>query len=167
VIVKNEHRISRPLLLVDVDGVISLFGFAQDRRPEGQFHWVNGVLHYISAQAGDCLRRLADSFDLVWATGWEETANEYLPRLIGLPNELPCLRFDEYAVFGSAHWKLGAIEAYTGPTRPTAWIDDSLTEACHTWASSRPGPTLLVETESDKGIEEEHVQQLLAWSHQL
>jgi hypothetical protein len=165
--VEKEHPISRPLLLVDVDGVISLFGFAQDQRPEGQFHWVNGVLHYISARAGDCLRRLGESFELVWATGWEETANEYLPRLIGLPAELQCLRFDEYAVFGSAHWKLGAIEAFAGPERPTAWIDDSLTEDCHAWANARPGPTLLIPTESDVGIEDEHVEALLAWAEQL
>jgi hypothetical protein len=165
--VEKEHPISTPLLLVDVDGVISLFGFAQDRRPDGQFHWVNGVLHFISAQAGARLRRLAERFELVWATGWEETANEYLPRLIGLPGELPCLHFDEYAVFGSAHWKLGAIDHFIGPERPTAWIDDSLTEDCHAWAEARTGPTLLVETASETGIEEGHVERLLAWAKQL
>jgi hypothetical protein len=165
--VEKERGFPKPLLLVDVDGVISLFGFAQDRRPAGRFHWVNGVLHFISAGAGGNLLRLAERFELVWATGWEETANEYLPRLIGLPGELPCLHFDEYAVFGSAHWKLAAIEAYAGPTRPTAWIDDSLTEDCHTWAEGRSGPTLLVQTESAEGIQDSHVEELLAWANEL
>jgi len=169
--VEREHSISKPLqkpiLLVDVDGVISLFGFAQDRRPDGGFHWINGVLHYISSQAGGRLRRLGEHFELVWATGWEETANEYLPRLLGLPGELPCLRFDDYPVFGQAHWKLGAIDHFSGPHRPVAWIDDSLDEDCFNWAAARTGPTLLVQTESDKGIEDEHVVTLVAWAHQL
>jgi HAD domain in Swiss Army Knife RNA repair proteins len=169
--VKNEHPIrsgaQKPDLLVDVDGVISLFGFAQDRRPDGRFHWVNGVLHYISAGAGERLRRLEAHFQLVWATGWEETANEYLPRLLELPGELPCLRFDEYPVFGQAHWKLSAIDAYAPPQQPLAWIDDSLTEDCREWAAARPGPTLLVQTKSERGIEEGHVAELIAWSHQL
>jgi hypothetical protein len=158
---------TKPALLVDVDGVISLFGFAQDRRPAGSFHWVNGVLHYISGGAGERLRRLSERFELVWATGWEETANEYLPRLLDLPGELPCLRFDDNPIFGSAHWKLGAIDRFAAPQRPLAWIDDSLDHGCHAWAHARPGPTLLVQTESDKGIQDEHVNNLLAWAHHL
>jgi hypothetical protein len=157
----------KPALLVDVDGVISLFGFAQDRRPAGDFHWVNGVLHFISAGAGERLLRLNGHYELVWATGWEETANEYLPRLLGLPAELPCLRFDDNPIFGSAHWKLGSIDRFAGPDRPLAWIDDSLDTSCHAWASTRTGPTLLVETASEEGIQDHHVDKLLAWSTQL
>ena len=71
---------NKPLLFVDVDGVISLFGFApsQDEAP-GPFHWVDGIAHCIPADAGSRLARLAERFELVWATGWEEKANEYLP----------------------------------------------------------------------------------------
>ena len=66
----------------------------------------------------------------MWATGWEEKANEYLPLLLDLPDdELPVLTFDGRAVFGTAHWKLEAIDEYAGD-RPAAWIDDSLDERC-------------------------------------
>ena len=37
----------RPVLFVDIDGVISLFGFGSGDRPEGGFHWIDGIVHYI------------------------------------------------------------------------------------------------------------------------
>lgn len=154
-----------PILFVDVDGVISLFGFPPGCAPEGRFSWINGVPHFISP-CGPRLQRLADRYELVWATGWEETANEYLPHLLGLPEALPCLTFDGRAEFGTAHWKLDAIEEYAAD-RPLAWVDDSLTEDCHAWASERQAPTLLVQTKSDVGLRDEHVDELLAWADEL
>ena len=53
------------------------------------------------------------------------------------------LTFDGRARFGTAHWKLEALDEYAGD-RPLAWIDDSLDESCHAWAAARPAPTLLV-----------------------
>jgi len=151
----------RPILFLDVDGVISLFGF--DEPPPGRFHWVDGVAHYIESACGERVRRLAERFDVVWATGWEEKANEYLPRLLDLEvEELPHLTFGD-AVFGSAHWKVEAIDAYAGD-RPAAWIDDSLDERCEQWAEQREAPTLLVETDSATGLLETHVEQLLDWA---
>jgi hypothetical protein len=150
-----------PLLFLDVDGVISLFGF--DEPPPGRFHWVDGVAHFIPAGCGARVRRLGKRFELVWATGWEETANEYLPRLLELPvAELPYLTFGE-AVFGTAHWKVAAIDAYAGD-QPAAWIDDSLDERCHEWARGREAPTLLLETDSATGLLDSHVEQLLEWA---
>ena len=32
--------------------------------------------------------------ELVWASGWEERANDHLPHLLGLPGGMPFLRFD-------------------------------------------------------------------------
>ena len=84
----------KPILLVDVDGVISLFGFAPGARPEGRFEMVDGIAHFLSATAGDHLRRLAAAFEPVWCTGWEEKANEYLPHALGLDGPWPFLSFD-------------------------------------------------------------------------
>src|SRR5277367_1550915 len=82
---------TKPLLMVDIDGVISLFGFPAHEHPEGAFHSIDGIVHFISAEAGRHLLALADDFDLVWCSGWEEKANEYLPHLLGLPAPLPFL----------------------------------------------------------------------------
>jgi hypothetical protein len=157
---------SRPLLAVDVDGVISLFGF--DQPPTGaaaRFELVDGMVHCISLAAGERLLRLGEHFDLAWATGWEDKANDYLPIILGLP-ELPCVRFEDAARFGSAHWKLGPLEEFSGD-RPLAWIDDSLDESCYEWAKARAAPTLLVPTESALGLEEAHTEALIAWAEGL
>src|SRR6185295_4024766 len=95
----------KPLLFVDVDGVISLFGVDADcglatgdapfsECPPARLHSIHGVMHYIPSDCGSRLLRLAERYELVWATGWEETANDYLPHLLGLPGELPVVTFD-------------------------------------------------------------------------
>ncbi len=152
----------KPILFVDVDGVISLFGFESIEEPPGPFHWIDGIAHCIKLEAGPLLKQLEEDFEMVWATGWEEKANEYLPRLLDLEREWPSLVFDGHAVFGSAHWKLGPISEYAGE-RPAAWIDDNLDDECQRWADEREAPTLLVTTETDTGITEEHVATLLDW----
>lgn len=152
----------KPVLAVDVDGVVSLFGFEQTPPDSvGRFHLIDGMPHFISSSAGERLRRLLDRYELVWATGWEDKANDYLPTILGLP-PLPVLRFGPDARFGSSHWKLGPIAKFAGG-RPLAWIDDSLSEECYEWAESRQEPTLLVPTHSPVGIEEGHVEALIRW----
>jgi hypothetical protein len=155
---------SQPLLLVDVDGVISLFGFDPARRPDGRFEVVDGIAHFLSATAGEHLLRLGEAFDLAWCTGWEEKANEYLPRALGLPGPLPHLSFDGVTPEVDGHWKLAAIDAYAGTDRAVAWIDDAHDERCETWASARGAPTLLVGTNPAVGLTDEHVERLLAWA---
>jgi hypothetical protein len=159
-----DNAANRPLLLIDVDGVISLFGFDPARPPDGKFQIVDGIAHFLSASASRHLLELSQAFEPAWCTGWEEKANEYLPFILGLPEaELPCLVFQGRAVFGSAHWKLDAIDEYAGD-RPAAWIDDNLDDACRLWAAHREAPTLLIETRSATGMTSEHVDELLAWA---
>jgi hypothetical protein len=158
---------AKPILFVDVDGVLSLFGFDPSGELPGPFHWIDGIAHCIPPASGPLLARLAERYELVWATGWEEKANEYLPGILELPfGELPVLTFDGRAAFGSAHWKLEAIEEYAG-NRPAAWIDDNMEDACWEWARRRDAPTLLIETQSPVGITEQHVEELLAWADQV
>jgi len=152
----------RPILAVDVDGVISLFGFDDPAEANGQYQLIDGVAHCISLPTGDRLRRLGELYDLVWATGWEDRANQYLPAILGLPGDLPYLTFDGRARFGSAHWKIDAIGEYAGD-RPLAWIDDCIDESCRFWAHMRGGPTLLVPVEPSRGLEEAHTEALIAW----
>jgi hypothetical protein len=159
----NGHK---PLLLVDVDGVISLYGFDPNGCPDGRFQTVDGILHFLSAAAGGHLRRLTGHFDLVWCTGWQERANEHLVPALGLPGELPHLTFTELPGTGARHWKLDAIERHAGPHRPLAWIDDDHV-GCEEWARGRKGPTLLVTTDAALGITGEHVERLIAWAAAL
>ena len=174
----DTHTSQKPLLFLDVDGVISLFGFREGYGlapgnapfsdcPPGRLHSINGVMHYISAACRDHLRALAEHYELIWATGWEETANDYLPHLLDLPGHLPYLTFDGRVAGGSAHWKIDAIAAHAGQERPFAWIDDNVDETCHTWAEQRSAPTLIIETVRHKGMTEAHVEELLDWADRL
>lgn len=157
---------NRPVLFVDVDGVISLFGFHPSERPPGSFHSIDGIIHWIGSEVSARLARLAQRYELVWATGWEEKANEYLVHILDLPSELPVLTFDGRAVFGSSHWKLDAIDAYARG-RAAAWLDDNLDERAEAWAARRREPTLLVLTESALGLTDEHVDLLLRWADEV
>jgi len=159
----DQDATNRPILAVDVDGVISLFGF--DGPPENfpcQFQLIDGMAHCIAVEVGDRLRRLAPHYDMVWATGWEDRANDYLLHMLGL-ERMPVIRFGGDMKFGSAHWKLDPITGYAAGRR-LAWIDDSLDEECHQWALNRAEPTLLVETEPTRGLEEAHVEVLIQWA---
>jgi hypothetical protein len=185
-----EEAIRRPLLMVDIDGVISLFGAfagvpgapgtaadASTPALEGSFHAIEGMPHFLSSTAAAHLLELVKLFDLVWASGWEERANEHLPYLLGLPRSLPFLRFaggrpgapprqppGTRRTLG--HWKLEAIEAYAG-TRALAWVDDALDAACQDWAAARGAPTLLVETQPERGLTGREAERLAAWAREL
>jgi hypothetical protein len=154
------RKTEKPLLFVDIDGVLSLFGFQSDSRPRGDWLNVDGIVHLISATASEHLHRLATPYDLVWCSGWEEKANEHLLGPLMLP-ALPFLTFT--AQPDSTHWKLPAIDAHAGD-RPLAWVDDAHDDACRAWAAARPAPTLLVSTDPPTGLTAAHVDELERWA---
>lgn len=179
----------KPLLLVDIDGVLSLFGFPPHAPPEGSLHFIDGIPHFLSSTATRHLLALVSLFELVWCSGWEEKADEHLPHLLGLPRGRPHLSFERKPAStggrdqagadrdaavkadggGAAgkslrgHWKLAAIDAYAGK-RALAWIDDCLDAACHAWAQARDAPTLLVQTSPEQGLTDREASQLRAWA---
>jgi hypothetical protein len=151
-------------LLVDVDGVISLFGFDPASPPPGHWQIVDGIAHLLSARAGAHLCELSETYELVWCTGWEEKADEYLPSALQLPERFPYVSLADAIPTVEGHWKLDAIDRYAGAQRQLAWIDDAHDERCLAWAAARPGPTLLVTTNPATGITEKEVGQLLDWA---
>jgi hypothetical protein len=169
---------AKPLLMVDIDGVISLFGGwgaagwhvpdspVERRAVAGSFHSIDGTPHYLSSIAAAHLLALSRLFELVWCSGWEERANEHLPHLLGLPADLPFLQFSRAVGRAHAHWKLEAIERYAGE-RPLAWVDDALDDACHEWARARTARTLLVQTEPTRGLTSTEADRLARWARAL
>lgn len=155
----------RPLLLVDVDGVLALFNL-EAAPPAGVWHMIEGFPYYLATETAALLHELAEHFELVWCTGWEDRANDHLPRLLGTPGPLPVIRFARNPGRANAHWKLDEIAAYAGD-RPVAWIDDALDDHCHAWATLRHAngaPTLLVQTLPHLGMERDHVVELIAFA---
>jgi hypothetical protein len=157
-----QQRNDKPVLLVDIDGVISLWGFEPNERPAGSWHSVEGIAHFLSSTAAEHLQELAQVFDPVWCSGWEEKASEHLPSLLGVP-ALPHLSFERNPGRLNAHWKLAAIDAHAAD-RPLAWVDDALDERVEAWAQRRPAATLLVRTDPAVGLTADQVAQLRAWA---
>jgi HAD domain in Swiss Army Knife RNA repair proteins len=163
---KEDPQLGKPLLMVDVDGVLSLFGFPPQAPPEGSLHFVDGIPHLLSSTAARHLLSLVSLFELVWCSGWEERADEHLPHLLGLPRGLPHLSFERGGSTGKSidgHWKLAAVDAHAG-ARPLAWIDDCIDDACHAWARRRRAPTLLVRTSPEVGLTVREASRLRAWA---
>jgi hypothetical protein len=163
---RSPQMSANPLLFCDIDGVISLWGFGEVNRPPGSFASVDGIPHFLSTRAAEHLLDLASDFDLVWCSGWEDKADQYLPGLLGVPKGRPHLAFEgrtRAEVSARAHWKLDAIDEHAGD-RPLAWIDDALNDACHAWARARAAPTLLVATDPATGLDDDAAAALRAFA---
>ena len=149
---------TRPLLLLDVDGVLlvvrsSVVGDDEAIEYEPTLH----------PEAGAWLRELAKAFDLVWATTWEDLANRMIAPALGIP-ALPAIEFDMARHLPTS--KLPSVIAWVG-NRPCAWIDDDLHHDADTWAAGRSVPTLLVHVDMTEGMERRHVDQLLTWAKEI
>jgi hypothetical protein len=153
----------KPLLFVDIDGVLSLFGFAStDVPPRCSWHQVDGIVHLLSHDAAEHLQALQDDFELVWCSGWKDRANDHLPHALRL-GPYPHLTF---APDSPGHWKLQAVIEHAGD-RPLAWIDDDVNDAVRLWARERAAPTLIVETAPASGLTAALAQRLRAFAQTL
>jgi Swiss Army Knife RNA repair-like protein len=148
----------KPLLFVDVDGVLNVL---RAGIPKGfRTHVCNGYTITYDPANAERLARLAEHFDLVWGTTWEEGANEWIAPLFGLARlpvcELPILR--DSTQRSDPSWKLRDILAYAGD-RPFVWLDDMIyADASHRlrdrkhWALARVDPQKGLTEELTRGL---------------
>ena len=156
----NGASSQRPLLLLDVDGVLNVLGpppaegvLAADGLP---------VFVQIPRRTPQRLRQLAEHFDLVWATMWERHADQELGPVLGLP-PLPVITFDFSEGYPGADLKLPSIRRFVR-SRACAWIDDAIGLDAHAWAGDRSVPTLFLDIEPHLGLTDGHVKHLLEFA---
>lgn len=168
---------NKPLLLLDVDGAVSPIRGRDGTYPAGvEFLEVDQLVGpvLVDARLPGWLARLAERYELIWATTWNEMANERLCAPLGLP-ELPWIDFqaissrrrnDADLRYGCP--KLAAVRDYLAARRvPAAWVDDSITLAVLRWARRQRQPLLFLPTHVHVGVTERHVERLERWAEGL
>lgn len=178
----------KPLLLIDVDGPLNPFN-ASNRKAEafgyrayqtnpltedGRY-WKDAFGYTLKVRLkrehGEELLKLADVFELVWATAWEHDANVWIAPKIGLP-ELPVIEFKKLlAKFPEPpepglHWKAAAILAYaTAFDRPFAWLDDEVggKEGMYFFQWHKH-PFLAMNIDATTGLTANHFKELREWA---
>jgi hypothetical protein len=156
----------RPLILIDVDGVLNpSFSSAVRRRLAWHDGWLQRRVHvdgltfrlFVNPAHGTMLRQLAQEkgAELAWGTTWEDDANRAVGPLLGIP-ELPVapVRDFPHKADGIVPWTNG---------RPFVWFDDEpdATEACARVAGDQPH--LVVAVSEYEGLTEAHVETARAW----
>jgi HAD domain in Swiss Army Knife RNA repair proteins len=151
----------RPVLLVDVDGVLNPWEAegCPDGYQEYDFYPAERVL--LSPGHGELLTSLAPAYELVWATAWEHRANRLIGPVLALP-ELPVI---EFPLSGRDLFfrKLPAVIDAVGD-RPCAWIDDAHQPDHYAWARQRAAPTLLIDIDPSVGLTRDVIATLRAWA---
>ncbi|MET0810518.1 MAG: hypothetical protein ABWY65_05320 [Thermoleophilaceae bacterium] len=141
----------KPLLFLDIDGVIALRPDSGSLPPSG-WEQIGSTNTYVSAQAGAFVRILGESFDLVWASDWED---------------LPSVTFDEAADDPkTSDWKVKRIEEMAGD-RPLAWVDGTSDPAHRRWVDNRQAPTFIVQPEPTTRLAEDDVAALLVFAESV
>ena len=178
-LVGGSGTLIKPLLLIDVDGVLNPAGKQKESKGWG-LHKLAGFPVWLNPKHGEWLNDLASAYDLTWATTWEDEANEHIAPLLGLP-QLPVIKFthdhddfpekkDGTLLDVPRTWKLSAVREYVGD-RPLAWIDDDLQRDAVLWAMSREGDdgpkTLLLKIDPGMGLLEHHVKKLRDFAESL
>jgi hypothetical protein len=148
----------RPLLLIDVDGVLNPLAVGSESVPSGfKAYDLEGLRVLLTREHGVWLTDLAADFDLIWATSWEHDADRLLAELVGLPRGMPVITFKSPQTGWTT--KLPDVIRFVGD-RPMAWVDDVLGPDEHAWARSRATPTLLIQPDHRVGLTSAHIDRL-------
>jgi hypothetical protein len=184
---------TKPLLLLDIDGPLNPWDANPNRRPEGytthrfdpvdQYgqKWTSVIRYprrkplrvWLKPDHGPQLLALADRFDLVWASTWGAEANGLIGPAIGLP-ELPYVDFwaetktpDKRERVNGVYWKVPLLLAYAAG-RPFAWVDDEVTNADREYTTEHhESATLLYYVSPRLGLLEQDFETLAHWAKSL
>lgn len=162
---------SRPVVLLDIDGVCSPMCPAdQLERAWAPWHraqcgWNKG---WVSPSLGLALTALSEHAEIWWCSGWEGEAPLYGNELgVSFWPHLPMLNVPDGGMF-----KLASVIAAVG-SRPVWWWDDEHNEATQEWSAVRSAqgiPTICAPIDDQRGLRPEDLSDAEEWlcaPHQL
>ena len=154
----------RPVLLVDVDGVLNPWNAVHTPDGYDEYHFFPGEPVLLSPGHGELLTSLMPAYELVWATAWEHRANRLITPVLALP-ELPVIEFPLSGMDQLFRKLPAVIDAVSD--RPCAWIDDEHQPDHYVWARGRGVPTLLIDIDPARGLTPDVVKALADWAADL
>jgi len=121
-------KTTKPLVLLDVDGVINdLASLENSARSIGtEIVKAGEYTVHIPPYMGELIRHLNDVTEIVWCTTWRNRANEFISPILGIPNDLKVATDGTAIRFTS--WKANAMREFAIPAltdgREVYWIED-------------------------------------------
>lgn len=168
----------RPLLLIDVDGVLNVLSRHPKPRIYNEHVVTIGTYDFpirFRKELSDWIFTLVEHYVPVWCTMWDDEANEHLAPLLGLPDfpVIPCNESGTRLALGGPvsplHHKVPSIEEHVG-NRAFAWVDDEIGRHDEAWGARRTvevAPTYLLRIDQRMGLLEHHVNKLVTWAEEL
>lgn len=171
---------TRPLLLIDVDGPLN--PFAAPRLPEGYTEhlmrppsylaeslkpraYVEPLKVWLNPAHGAALRDLP--FELWWCSTWGEEANQFIAPQIGLPDlrvvplGKPKTRPDRTC------WKTWDVARWCMDV-PFAWVDDDIGQADRAYVQAvHNAPSFLLSIDPVVGLVDADFDRLRTWAESL
>lgn len=153
----------KPILALDVDGPVALMG--ESRGMEVVEAWAGTLPVTLDRALPARLRRLQSVFQIVWSSSWGKRASRDIAPLVGLPKDLPFLRFGSGRK-GHHSYKLPLLRKFLAQ-RAAAIVDDEIGDDMRLWAQERSAPTLLIAVNPRRGLVDEEVERLLRFAADL
>jgi hypothetical protein len=160
-----ESADRRPLLCVDLDGVLSVD--EPSRVTIDDEVVVDGARLLIPRGMRSRIERLQEQFACVWASSWEHDAGSAVGRPLGVAG-WPVISLTG-ARYSEPTWKLHPVSRWAAD-RPLAWIDDELGGDAREWAAEREAagvPTMLVRCDPHVGLREVDTKALLRFAQSV
>jgi hypothetical protein len=166
-------------ILLDVDGPLNPYAAKATRRPEGfethrafpaSGHPPKGYRLWLNPLHGPKL--LALGGELIWATTWEDEANEWIGPHIGLPKleVIDWIDRDYYNKEG-LYWKTKRVAQWMNENRPGIpflWLDDEVGQRDKDWIEENCAKGSGIRVISPRiGIADDNLEEISEWKNNL